>query len=357
MSMNHRDNFNQICKLTKFASADMLAVLKPYYSEKHRHFHTLDHVLDILWQIEQLNSDGGFSSELEYKSFQCAALFHDVVYNPRSNKNEDNSESFFKAHANEYHGIDVELVIDLIIGTSLVNDSEARREVKIFNNIDRSILVRDFDSLVEYGEKIWKEYSFHDYSKFLDGHFKLIRELLDNYGYDNHEDIKKYENYMRNKKLKVGLYAGSFNPFHIGHLDVLEQAKAFFDKIIVCRGVNPEKIQTDAAYNNKRIEDVTIKGVPGIFQQTEFNAILLSRYVEILENSENYDVSIIRGFRDEKDIASEITQRKYSLESKKNLKYVFFASSPGLEHVSSSAIRTLTKFNEDVSKYLPKETV
>ena len=42
-------------------------------------------------------------------------------------------------------------------------------------------------------------------------------------------------------KLKIGFYAGSFNPFHIGHYNILSKAEEIFDKVIIGVGVNYEK--------------------------------------------------------------------------------------------------------------------
>src|SRR5688572_6111322 len=39
----------------------------------------------------------------------------------------------------------------------------------------------------------------------------------------------------------IGVFAGSFNPFHRGHLNVLEKAERIFDKVIIAFGRNPEK--------------------------------------------------------------------------------------------------------------------
>jgi len=170
------------------------------------------------------------------------------------------------------------------------------------------------------------------------------------------ENINEYERIMRNKKIRVGIYAGSFNPFHLGHLDILQQAERLFDKVILATGQNPEKVGTILSKKNTiPLMETRIQGVPYRFEQVQFNT-LLARYVEHLEQTENYDITIIRGIRAESDLSSELTQRKYSLEVNKNLKYVFLASSPGLEHISSSAIRALQKFEEDVSDYLPPQT-
>lgn len=41
--------------------------------------------------------------------------------------------------------------------------------------------------------------------------------------------------------MKVAIYSGSFNPFHEGHLDVIKQALKLFDKVVIAKGLNPEK--------------------------------------------------------------------------------------------------------------------
>lgn len=41
--------------------------------------------------------------------------------------------------------------------------------------------------------------------------------------------------------VRVGIYPGSFNPWHDGHQDILNKALRIFDKIIVLQGHNPSK--------------------------------------------------------------------------------------------------------------------
>ena len=47
--------------------------------------------------------------------------------------------------------------------------------------------------------------------------------------------------YLSNFKPNIGLFAGSFNPFHKGHYNVLIKAEMIFDKVIIAFGANPEK--------------------------------------------------------------------------------------------------------------------
>lgn len=41
--------------------------------------------------------------------------------------------------------------------------------------------------------------------------------------------------------MKIGFYAGSFDPFTVGHLHIVKVASKIFDKVIVGIGVNPKK--------------------------------------------------------------------------------------------------------------------
>ena len=41
--------------------------------------------------------------------------------------------------------------------------------------------------------------------------------------------------------MSTALYPGSFDPFHVGHLDVVEQAVALFGNVVVAVMHNPDK--------------------------------------------------------------------------------------------------------------------
>ncbi len=46
---------------------------------------------------------------------------------------------------------------------------------------------------------------------------------------------------------KSAFFAGSFNPFTVGHLSVVERALTLFDRIVIGIGVNSEKGASPAA--------------------------------------------------------------------------------------------------------------
>lgn len=60
---------------------------------------------------------------------------------------------------------------------------------------------------------------------------------------------------------RVALFPGSFNPFTIGHLDILERGLAIFDRVIIVVGCNRNKPSADAENALEAIRRLTA-GVP-----------------------------------------------------------------------------------------------
>ncbi len=130
---------------------------------------------------------------------------------------------------------------------------------------------------------------------------------------------------------KIGLFAGSFNPFHKGHFNVLQKAEKLFDKVIIAFGKNPDK--------NQRTWPIpkTISNR----QHVEYNSLLTD-----LIDSLPYEVTVIRGLRNSTDFNYEQNQYRYLQELKPDIKIINIFCDKEFEHISSSGIRTLEKFNK-----------
>ncbi|WP_305857621.1 HD domain-containing protein [Balneatrix alpica] len=98
------------------------------YNEPHRHYHTLEHILESLSALEQLKPPNK-------KHLQIAIIFHDIIYQYGSSKNEKNSSEFFDKQSANMVGIDKNLIKDLILVTK--RNSEPKSELeKIILDID-----------------------------------------------------------------------------------------------------------------------------------------------------------------------------------------------------------------------------
>lgn len=169
-------------------------------------------------------------------------------------------------------------------------------------------------------------------------------------------------------KKKIAIYPGSFNPFHWGHLNILEKSEAIFDEVIIAVGINPEKKEVFSEPNQIGTLDVhvieqnreeTIKqNLPS--KKVETYSGFLHDYV-FKKEKEGCDVTIIRGLRNGDDLAYEMNQLRFIQDMKPDVKVIFIVCDPAYSHLSSSAIRSIRKINKTgesaAVNYIAKEII
>ncbi len=144
------------------------------------------------------------------------------------------------------------------------------------------------------------------------------------------------------------VFAGTFDPFTIGHADVVDKCLQIFDEVVVAILINKDKKQlfpTDvrenmikSAYkNNDRVKVVSYDGL----------------LVELLEK-ENTNVCV-RGVRNSVDFEYEKNLHYVNADLKKDVITIFIQAEQKHLHVSGSAVRTLLAFGKPVDDYLPEE--
>lgn len=142
--------------------------------------------------------------------------------------------------------------------------------------------------------------------------------------------------FLQGFKPKIAVFAGSFNPFHKGHYNVLQKAERIFDKVIIAFGQNPVKDERTweipKSIQNRQIE--------------HYNSLLTDLLTAVGD-----DPVLIRGLRNSTDFQYEQNQYRYMQELMPNINIVNIYCDKEFEHISSSGIRTLEKFNKH-QKYL-----
>lgn len=156
-------------------------------------------------------------------------------------------------------------------------------------------------------------------------------------------------------KPTIALFAGSFHPFHIGHLNIVEKAERIFGagNVHICLGLNPEKM--DNVDYVTTIETRCQELRDNLNKPVETYEGFLHDHIQRWEDK-GHNVVLIRGLRNGDDLDYERNQMRFIDDFKKNINTTFIVCDIEFEHISSTAIRTLKKFagTEAVERYLPK---
>lgn len=148
---------------------------------------------------------------------------------------------------------------------------------------------------------------------------------------------------------RVALFAGSFDPFTVGHASVVERALPLFDTIVIAIGINASKPGHTPA-------DERVEAIRRIY------AALPPGRVEVLAYGGELTVDVaartgarwlLRGVRSVKDLEYErdladINRKLSGLET------ILLYTEPQYAAISSSVVRELMAYHRDVEEFLPK---
>jgi predicted metal-dependent HD superfamily phosphohydrolase/phosphopantetheine adenylyltransferase len=165
------------------------------YTKKWKFYHNLNHVYSFVNLFEKYNK---FINN--YKNeFLISIYFHDIIYIPSRNDNEEESINMFNKFYNEVkpNNINKEKVIEFIVETknhSLSKDYDF--ELDLFLDMDMQIVADE--NWEDYENKIRKEYCFVDETEyknkrkqFLQGLVNKNRIFRTQIFYDTYEQIAK----------------------------------------------------------------------------------------------------------------------------------------------------------------------
>ena len=147
-------------------------------------------------------------------------------------------------------------------------------------------------------------------------------------------------------KPRIGVFAGSFDPFTIGHDDLVRRALGVVDELHILVGVNVSK-QYDTA------PDVRVQQIAELYRDEPRITVASTEGLTAHYAQRVGATILIRGIRSVRDMEAEREMAETNL-SHFGLDTLFFFTRPELAAISSHLVRELAHFGEDVTPYLPK---
>ena len=144
--------------------------------------------------------------------------------------------------------------------------------------------------------------------------------------------------------MKVGIYPGSFNPWHAGHTDIVQKAISVFDAVYVVVMSNENKGPAgNELHSRKGAIRLALKDISGI--EITQSPMTLKAFAEATaKNNPNItNISIIRGLRNGNDLQYEMNNQYWNEDVGLKVPFVYFITDRALAHVSSSAIRAVNQ--------------
>lgn len=144
-----------------------------------------------------------------------------------------------------------------------------------------------------------------------------------------------------------GFYAGSFDPFTNGHLQIVKKAARCFDKVIIGIGYNKDKSERVDKNKMKEAIEETIKEI-GL---SNVEVVLYEGLTVEKAKQMNCDI-LIRGLRNGTDY--EYEENISAINEKLAGMDTCYFRAGDLGYLSSSIVMELYTHNKEIDKYVPK---
>lgn len=148
------------------------------------------------------------------------------------------------------------------------------------------------------------------------------------------------------KKSRLALYPGSFDPFTLGHLDILERAQCVFDKIEITVAINTEKQGLFTPEERCDLINTCIAGMSNI-SVSLFEGLLVDHAKTVGA------IALIRGLRQLSDFDYEFRMAFANRRLNPDLETVFFMTSEDHALISASIVREINHWGGDISSFVP----
>ena len=150
---------------------------------------------------------------------------------------------------------------------------------------------------------------------------------------------------MKTEK-RIALFTGTFDPFTIGHQNVVDRTLPLFDKIVIAVAVSKLK------HTSEEI-DARVKAIEAVYKDEE--RVEVKSYDDLTVDMARRESAhfIVRGVRSVKDFEYEREQAEINRKLS-GVETLLLFTDPSLSSISSPLIRELRFFGKDADEWIAK---
>jgi pantetheine-phosphate adenylyltransferase len=144
----------------------------------------------------------------------------------------------------------------------------------------------------------------------------------------------------------TAVYPGSFDPLHLGHIDIVRRARTLFPRVIVAVLSNPDKHPLLGTEERVALIRASLRGTPGI-EVTSFSGLL----VDFMRESGAR--VLLRGMRAVSDFEYEFQLALMNRRLWAAAETVFLTPNEEFTYLSSRVIKEIWTVGGDISGLVP----
>ena len=145
--------------------------------------------------------------------------------------------------------------------------------------------------------------------------------------------------------MRRALFAGSFNPFTIGHADIVKRGLELFDEVVIAIGENQDKPSEDI--------DARLQTIRHIYKDDARVCVEVYHSLTLDYAKQIGACALLKGVRSVVDFEYE-RQMADANRALAGIETVVLFTRPELSYISSSLVRDLKKHGADVSTLVAK---
>jgi pantetheine-phosphate adenylyltransferase len=150
--------------------------------------------------------------------------------------------------------------------------------------------------------------------------------------------------------MKRAVYAGSFDPVTLGHLDIIKRSSLIFDEIIVGVLHNSAKSPLFSVEERVNMLEEATTDIRNCRIQS-FSGLLVDFAREMNTNV------IVRGLRAVSDFEYELQIAQSNRVVAQDVDTVFLTTNMEYAYLSSSTVKEYAKYGVDVSRFVPANVI